>query len=144
MRVDNIKFHPVRLGLTRRRKDSYLLSRFGKTLGKVNYIDGQWWAFREGRPNWDRGDNYGASFKAAVLRLARISNYIPRDGPQDWGNVRMIRVQASGIWYTIIFHKGNKHIYEDYSIPKEDFNDEQQANLRCAIAEAEKWARKNL
>ena len=151
MRIDSIPFHPVRLSMVRFKINGYRILRgnptasgkkLPKDLGTVEYVDGRWRATNTSpAPYTDR--YMCSSFRAAVLHLARIWMYTSRDGPQDYGSVRMIRVQAGGVWYTVIFDKGGRYVYEDYSIP-EKLSDEGQAGLRKVVSVAEKWAKENL
>jgi len=148
MRIDSIPFRPVHLEMTRRYPGRYQVFRGYpgceqlKELGSVEYIDGRWVATNMSPPPYT--DRYTcSSFRAAVLHLARIWTYTSSDGPQDYGSVRMIRVQAGGDWYTVIFDKGGWKVYEDYSIP-EKLSDDHQAQLRKVVHVAEKWARENL
>gem|GEM_PF-2335665 len=58
----------------------------------------------------------------------------------------MLRVQAGGVWYTVLFGKHGPYVYEDFSIPgyRSILPDNQQAQLRKVVCIAEKWAKENL
>ena len=149
MRIDSIPFRPVRLSMVRFKSNGYRILRgnpdaakLPKDIGTVEYKDGRWRATNTSPPPYtDR--HICSSFRAAVLHLARIWTHTSSDGPQDYGSVRMIRVQAGDNWYTVIFDKRGSYVYDDYSIPKM-LPDHHQAQLRKVVHVAEKWARENL
>lgn len=145
MRVDNIQFHPIRLGLRRLARGSFQLERDGVGLGTVKFVDGKWWASKpqQGARFFCGGTSF-RSFRAAAVHLARCWTYSSSDDLQDYGSVRMLRVRAGTNWYTVIFdNKRGTYVYEDFSIP-EPLSDEQQRQLRKVMTVIEKWAEENL
>lgn len=147
MRAENINWHPVRLGLTRLNRGLWAIQRCGKDVGFVRCERGEWaWVRAMGNPNSpEPPDRIGGwvqrrSFLASVLAVSRLSGVFPASrGPQDFGAVRMLRVCVSGSWYTVIItDKGDRFVYEDFSIP-DKLNDWQQALLRLVSVEVDKY-----
>jgi len=81
--------------------------------------------------------------RKSVLKLARLWTFVSSDGPQNIGDVRMIRIDARGCWYTVIFDKHGRYIYEDHTLNK-PLSVLKQAELKLVIREADKWAKENL
>lgn len=142
MRIDNLKFHPIRLDLRRLGRDSFEISRQGKRLGCVRREHGVWRALEARHSHW-HDSNQATSFRTAVLKLVRVWRYTSSDGPQNFGQVHMIRVDAKGCWYTIIFHKHGRLIYEDHTMGKV-LSPEKQAELKLVIHRADQWAKEHL
>lgn len=154
MRLDSIPFRPVRLVLTRLGRNSYGLARNGDHLGGIKYEDGKWWALKAASAYPYQDNHVFQSFRAAALFLARIWVYSPRAGPgsrhpQDYGAVRMIRINTGPNWYTVIFQdkppKRLVYVYDDQWLnPQKGISDFQQAHLRRVAAIADRFASENL
>jgi hypothetical protein len=148
VRVDNLTWHPVRLGMRRVRPNTWWISREDEVVGEVARTEEGWVSVRgrvreldDGRRAlmWDHlARSRHPSFVSAVLRVARLEGiWASSDGPQDFGTVRMLRVSVASRWYTVVARGEDRYIYEDFTIPKE-MTDEQQAVLRRAVLEAER------
>jgi hypothetical protein len=152
MRIDNIKWHPIRLQATRVSNDEYTIERDDVACGRVRREGLDKW--RSWGPRDPQDGNYFASsshthssFRAAVLYRARYGIYTSSDGPQNYGNLQMIRVNAEGAWFTVIFDKGARYVYEDFTLdPDHDgkMDDRKQAHLRKVTRVADDFARENL
>jgi len=162
MRADNLKFHPIRLQMKRIQRGNWNIYRGNweelNLIGKVTHHSVRnnlhYWPSEEDRP-WNAfpaksalGGTAHSSFKGACLRLARLpSSLLSADRIQDYGDVRMLRINASeGLWYTVVFHKHGTLIYDDHTIQKHGtaLSDQKQATLRSVLRAAEDWKKENL
>lgn len=137
MRVDNIRWHPVRLGLTRAGPNVWRVSRDGQLVGGVRRYSEGWFSFLA--PPAD-GRARHPSFVAAVLRVSRLKGiWASSDGPQDFGLVHMLRINAATRWYTVIIDavRGDRYLYEDHTI-RDQTTDEEQAVLRLVLVEVDR------
>ena len=148
MRVDNLQWHPVRLGLKRVRPNAWHLSREEVVLGEVCRHGDGWTAARgelgvtpDGRNVlwFDRcGEHHYDSFVAAALSVSRMKNvWASSDGPQDFGEVRMLRLNVASQWYTVLLKGDDRYIYQDFTIP-DKLTDEGQAIVRRVLSEVDK------
>lgn len=142
MHSSRIRFRPVRLRLQRLSKDTYRIGRDSSDLGAVKLINGRWQSLKGKDAHWSRSSTH-SSFRTACLYLARQDVWISSDGPQDYGSVRMIRVNVSTSWYTVVFHENGINIYEDFTLP-ELLSDAKQAELRLVLKVAKDFAREKL
>ena len=142
MRIDNLTFPPIRLGLRRLTKDAFEISRDGTVLGRVKRERDVWRALETRHSHW-HDSHRATSFRTAALKLARQWTYVSSDGPQNFGQVHMIRVDARGCWYTVIFSPFGRNIYEDHTMGKA-LSPAKQAELKLVIREADKFAKENL
>lgn len=137
MRADSIEWRPIRLGLSRMGPRQYALTRGTIPLGWVKEVADGWMIRKEteSTTSWNRKYD---SFVVACLHLAREYFYIDSDTPQDYGRVQMLRIGGSGDWYTVIFHRGDVYIYEDFTLRRK-LTPAKQAMLRRVLAVAERW-----
>lgn len=154
MRVDNLRWHPVRLGMRRVRPNVWWISRGDRVVGEVGRLDDRWESVSGRERVLDDGRNalmwdvFGrarhSSFVAAALRVSRLEGiWASSDGPQDFGTVHMLRVNVASRWYTVITKDGQRYIYEDFTI-SEKTTDEEQAILRRVLTEHERFLREKL
>lgn len=152
MRVDNLTWHPVRLGMRRVRPNAWHISREEEVVGEVFlHRDGSWWAARGSIYDFDGAGRRRTlwtatfdSFVAAALSVSRLRHvHADSDGPQDLGDARVLRVCVSPRWYTVLLKRGERYIYEDHTIP-EKLTDEQQARLQLVLTEVDRWEAGNL
>lgn len=124
MHVNNIKWTPVRLESRRIGNNRHEIFRDGKLMGIVEPHKGAW---RCREPETPRRPHHSigsvrtcSSWTTAVLRLARYSMiWTDDDGPQDFGEVQMLRVNCSTLWYTVILDGEHRYIYEDFAVSRE-------------------------
>ena len=149
-----MKWHPVRLGMRRVGANAWWISREGVVVGEVRFDDDLWIArkghervLEDGRNALlfdDFGGQRHGGFRAAVLSVARVRRlWASSDGPQDLGDVRALRVNVVGRWYTVLLRKDERYIYEDHTI-KENLTDEEQAVLRRVLTEVDAWEWRSL
>lgn len=143
MWVDGIKWNSIRIRATRISPHTWTIFRDGAEVGEVWCTrDGEW---RSSRPK--RSFSRHSSFRTAVLGLTRTQHvWVNPDGPQDYGDVRMIRIQCATTWYTVIFHKGKPFVFDDFSVVDKDMqvSPQHQPILQKVVNEAHRWAKKNL
>jgi len=155
MRIDNLRFHPVRLQALRMAPGTWKIKRTydDKYLGTVRHVpqpQGPWSSLRVDQGNWYDSVQH-RSFKTACLRLARMNVRLHSEGVQDYGECRMLRVGTGwGSWYTVIFHKHGPYIYDDHTIqfsgggPREILSEHKQAELRAVLQAVQKFQREKL
>jgi len=148
VRVDNLSWHPVRLGMRRVRSGAWWLSREGKVVGEVRR-DGEGWVAVRGHERVHEDgrnmlifDGFGMrgypSFVAAALSVSRLEGiWGSSDGPQEFGAVRMVRVNVATNWYTVVTKGDERYVYEDFTIP-EKLTDAGQAILRRVLTEVDR------
>lgn len=148
MRVDNIRWHPVRLGLTREGSNAWRVSRGGRVVGEIRRHPEGWVSIpvREALDGdghhmhvLDRASRtQHSSFVSAVLKATRLRGiWASSDGPQDFGLVHMLRINVATRWYTVINDpmRGDLYLYEDFTV-RDEMSDEQQGVLRRVLVEA--------
>jgi len=148
MRVDNLQWHPVRLGMRRVRPNAWWLSRKGHVVGEVRRDSEGWIAKQGSEGETDDGrkvlilgrfwEQRHQSFIAAALSVTRLEGvWASSDGPQDFGDVRMLRLNVASQWYTVLLKGDDRYIYQDFTIP-DKLTDEGQAIVRRVLSEVDK------
>lgn len=141
MRPDLVKWHPIRLSLERAGNNRWFLRRAGELVGHLRFSEGAWWAM--GCSGYAMNVRQ-SSFRTACLRLARSSVVCSNAEVQNYGTVRMIRVNVASAWFTVLFaDQGDMYIYEDFTLRK-PLNETQQTLMRQLLATAQRWRKENL
>lgn len=154
MRVDNLTWRPVRLGMRRVRPNTWWISREDEVVGEVALTEEGWTAvrgcmreFSDGHQTlaWDRFARVRPpSFVTAALYVSRLTGvWTSSDGPQDLGDARVLRVCSDTQWYTVLLQRGERYIYEDHTIPVY-LTDKRQARIRAVLVEVDRWEKENL
>jgi hypothetical protein len=133
----NIRWTPVRLESRRIDNNRHEILRGGELRGIVEFHKGVWRS-RKPPTKYSRGDiRDHESWRGAVLHLVRYSMlWTSSDGPQDYGQVRMLRINCATAWYTVIADGDRRYVYQDFTIPDEP-EGRGQAMLRKVLAAAE-------
>ena len=142
MFVNQIQWTPVRLESRRIDNNHHEIFRDGELVGFVERHEGAWRSRKPKRSAypWDDCQPH-SGWRAAVLRLARYSMiWASRDGPQDYGQVRMFRVNCATLWYTVIVDGDKRYVYQDFTISREPEGRE-QVMLRRVLDAAENHLR---
>lgn len=143
LRIDNIKWHPVRLGLERVNSKVWWISRERSIVGRVCRTAEGWTstrAFRgkDGETLFDLLDKCShKSFVGAVLSVSRKTG-IYTGKVQDFGQVRMLRLNVNGMWFTVIKDGDSRYLYQDFTIP-DSLTDDQQIRLKRVLLKSEEW-----
>jgi hypothetical protein len=140
-----IGFQPIRLQATRLAQNVVTLARNGETLGKVWKDEAGGWRYSKDIDDPKPWSAYRRpSFRTAALALARQEYlYLDSDGPHNFGKVHMLRMGGQSDWYTVIFHREETLILEDFSLRRK-LSPVKQAMVRKVLAEAERWKQENL
>lgn len=77
------------------------------------------------------------SFVGAVLSVSRKTG-IYTGKVQDFGQVRMLRLNVNGMWFTVIKDGDSRYLYQDFTIP-DSLTDDQQIRLKRVLLKSEEW-----
>ena len=119
MFVSNLQWNPIRLESRRIGNNRYEIFRDGESRGFVERHQGTWRS-RIPRSGYAWGGDLRdhPSWRTAVLRLARYSMiWTSRDGPQDYGQVHMLRFNCGTVWFTVLLKGDRRFLYRDFTIP---------------------------
>ena len=137
MQVGNIKWTPVRLESRRIGNNRHEIFRDGKLVGIMEQHKGTWRSHEPKSRHSVGTIRTCSSWITGVLHLTRYSMlWTAEEGPQDYGAVRMLRVNCATRWYTVIADGERRYVYEDFTISKEP-EGRGRAMLRRVLAAAE-------